>query len=178
MPVATPDDTPDASPPRTDYGEIRALFVKGFTLKDLAQRYGLKYESLRSRSSRERWAHTVAVARHTVAQGVNMALRERATGWVGKIDSYVNRHLEHLATLDPSATDPKTLKTLVETAEIVDRMARRTYGLDEQNTPGATHLHVHAAAPPVATDGLADCRVIDLTPVKQAEPVSSEPSPD
>lgn len=157
-----------------DYDEIKALYVKGISLKDLADKYGLDYASLRVKASRDKWSATLAQARQMLSQTVNRDLQLKASGWLARMDSYVNRTMDSVERRDPDSLEIKDFKMLVETAKIVNDMARPTYGLNDGQQHQTNILVVPDAAHHAASR-LPGGQVIDVQPLADATTTPAQP---
>lgn len=144
----------------TPWDEIRALHVKGMSLRDISTKYGLSYTAIRSRSSREKWCNSVAVARHYVAQGATDSLMRSAGEWVGKIDRTVHAALDNVMQKGLHKLTLRDLSVALDCADKANRIARQTYGLDAD---GSTHkVQVNVAVLGNATAVASNNDVIDI----------------
>jgi hypothetical protein len=145
MAVATADATTDTP---IDWDELRALHVKGISLSDLSKRYNVSYTALRSRSSREKWCNTVALARDAVTQCATDDLQASVRSWLGKIDQWGHKVLDSYMKRDPDGLNPKTLQELVSGVKVLNDTFRSNAGLDKQESgkPASLTINVNTGA--------------------------------
>ena len=160
MGVDTANDTEVEQGRIVPWDEIRALHVKGMTLRDIANKYDISYGALRSRSSREKWCNSVSVARHFVAQGATDALMRSAGEWVGKIDRTVHAALDNVMQKGLHKLTLRDLSVALDCADKANRIARQTYGLDAD---GSSHkVQVNVAVLGNASAVASNSDVIDI----------------
>lgn len=126
MPAATQSPQPATA----DWTELRALHVKGISLKELSDTYGISYTALRSRSSREKWCNTVAKARDHVLQAATDDLTASANSWISKIDKIVHQSVDNVLAQGLNHLGLKDLSLALDCAQKVNQIARQTYNLD------------------------------------------------
>jgi hypothetical protein len=166
--------TANPQPVTLDWDEIRALHVKGMSLKDLSDRYGISYTALRSRSSREKWCNTVAMARNTVTQVATEALAKSATSWISKLDTAVHAALDNVMAKGLHKLGLRDLQVALDCVEKSNRVARLNYGLDSENAsrPRVTvNLAVMARGADHADHALP---AFDTTPIVDVDTVTSD----
>jgi len=108
------------------------MYVKGLPAKQIAEQTGISFAALRQRIRREHWDADVTKAVTAMSHAVTRSLEQSATHWVAEIDGFVRDALQAIKRRDKNSLAIKDLKTLIETAELADRMARRTYRLDNE----------------------------------------------
>jgi hypothetical protein len=130
-----------------DWAELRALHCKGLGLRELSEKYGISYDRVRAKSSREKWRHTVTKANNAVTQAVTDELADFAGRHVRKVIGLADKSMDKLLTelaKDPSLT---TLEKIVGVANTLDQLGRRTAGLDKQadNKPASLTINVNTS---------------------------------
>lgn len=139
------------------WDELKAAFVKGVTLPDLARQYGINYSALRARALRHGWRTDAAKAASAMQQSITTTLAERGGSWAHRIGTVLERHLSFLEKADPAALKLRDYEGLVRVLEVVDKMGRRTFKLDDENASPRTSINVcfsaagHGYQPQAAT---------------------------
>jgi hypothetical protein len=152
-PVAT-QGQPDA--PR-DWGTLRALFVKGMTLKEISDQFNIAYSTVKARSAREKWATTVARADDAIVQTVTKGLADSASRFIGRIDSAVHASLDNLERKGMNKLGLRDLQIALDCMDKANRIARSNYGLDKQGAASASvSIHLTANAKPHLTGSIID----------------------
>lgn len=153
-----------------DWAHMRALFVKGLSLAELARQTGVPLGTIKARSHREKWATTVAEADRHINRLATERLAESATRWLDKIDGAVHASLDNVIGKGLGKLGLKDLQIALDCAEKANRIARQNYGLDAGNA-ASPRVQVQVQVLTQAAQSLSafDSDVIDLEPVKQIE---------
>jgi hypothetical protein len=173
--VATADAT-IATP--IDWDELRALHVKGISLSDLSKRYNVSYTALRSRSSREKWCNTVALARDAVTQCATDDLQASVRSWLGKIDQWGHKVLDSYMKRDPDGLNPKTLQELVSGVKVLNDTFRSNAGLDKQadNKPASLTINVNTGASQAPLGQVIDAELVSEQASEPAQLADAPPA--
>lgn len=113
-----------------DWSDMRALYVKGLSLTELARRTGVPLGTIKARSSREKWATTVALAESHVNRIATEELADSAGRWVRRIDKAVHSGLDNVMRKGLDKLSLRDLQVALDCVEKANRIARPNYGLD------------------------------------------------
>jgi uncharacterized protein YjcR len=143
-----------------NWSELRALYVKGVQLSDLSRQTGIPIGTIKARSSREKWATTVAKAEQQVQRIATEQLADSASRWLTRLDKVVHDSLDNLEEKGVRKLNLKDLQLALDCAEKANRVARQTYGLDSDNAsrPRVT-VNVAVLGDKVSSQ---DARVMDV----------------
>jgi len=131
--------------------QAKIAFASGsIGLRELARKMNIPAGTMLARASREGWTKDIEAAKRasegeqslaikpTVLQSVAESIQERAARHVQRIAGISERVVDHLETMQGA----EVLDSIHE-VEKFDRMARRTYGLrDDQPTGGTLALNI------------------------------------
>jgi hypothetical protein len=126
-----------------DWGEMRALHVKGLSLTDLSKRFGISYSTVKSRAHREKWDATVAKANDAIVQSATRDLTASANHWIGRIDKLMHAGLDNVERKGIDNIGLRELDLALSCAEKANRIARSNYGLDKQAANATTNVQVN-----------------------------------
>lgn len=141
---------------------IRVEFSHGATIVQLAERYGVNEGTLKKRSQRENWmslrpeTHATKVSPALIEgarlQGITLAERGQA---------YAARMFEKASKLAESANikEVRSVKDL----EIIDKIARRSAGLDTADVQINTVIGMGG----MADDPILEAQTVDITPLPE-----------
>lgn len=123
----------------------REAVVAGLTVREAAQRFGLNYEAVKRRASREKWPTTARIREaanqsrrgitEAATQAVVASMNARGQRYLGKLANASERFAA-LAE-DMSAED---LLSRARSIETLDKVARRTFGMNDESTQQTTIL--------------------------------------
>ncbi|MEI6070331.1 MAG: hypothetical protein WCS31_00945 [Verrucomicrobiae bacterium] len=129
----------------------RESVLAGLTIREASDRFGLNYEAAKRRASREGWMTPARVRREVAqvrlqtsaaaAQAVAATLAERGQAYLGKLASVS----EKFASRAESMT-PEELLTRARSIETLDKVARRTFALNDDTSQTTTILGVMGIA--------------------------------
>ena len=127
-------------PISADWGALKALYLKGMTLPDIARQTGVSYVALRTRAWRKNWKSLAAKAEEGLQQVATLTLAERGKSWAGRVADLMEKRLSHLEKLDASKLKISDLEALTRLTDLTDKTARRTFGLDSEESSGPTTM--------------------------------------
>ena len=154
--------------------EIEALFCAGHTSKAIGDEYGVCANTIRKRSLRENWPTVGNLKRQAASLLAKAHEAELGSLSDNPVDALVARvadqkitHQNAVLDITAAATakmkkelsDPKSSFKLIKSAhdfELVDRVARRNLGLDQEDLGSGLSVNITAFSTPP-------------TPMKQAE---------
>ena len=123
-----------------DWDGLKALYLKGMTLKDIARQNHVSYVALRTRAWRKNWKGVAAKAEEGLQQVATLTLTERGKPWAGRVADLMEKRLSHLEQLDASKLKISDLEALTRLTDLTDKTARRTFGLDSGEALGPQQL--------------------------------------
>ena len=118
-------------PLKVDWNAIRASYMQGHALVDVASAHGVSYGAIRARSARENWTRDQEIVTAKVSQAVTVTLEEKARVWTNTLVDVVEKHLDHIKTVEPGQLKLSEFETLTRILGNTDATARRTFGLDK-----------------------------------------------
>lgn len=159
-----------------DYDSAKILHAKGLTIKQISDETGIPYDPLLKYAQRHEWTSDRTKAVQKLSDNVQAQLIERSTGHLLKMSGFADKALDNLLTRPIADMPLDDLQTLAQVADTFDRIARRTYGLDQQ---GTSHQHVHLGLLVGSSTGLAsNSNILDVevVPAEQASKPSEQAS--
>lgn len=130
-----------------DYDAAKALLLKGLNLKQISDQLSIPYAALQQTARRHKWQTDRHRVRQVVSDHVESNLTAQATRWVERISSKATETLDALSTYDfASKVHQLKPEEWLRSLETLDRLARRTYGLDEQQGGGRPGVMVQVNA--------------------------------
>ena len=121
------------------WAEIRTAYASGIGLREIARNMGIPEGTVLARSKRERWTREIQNAKALVkredsafvvtpVEAVAATLAERGQRHLKRIAGVSERGVDHIETMD----GPEILN-FVDQIEKLDKVARRTLGLKDDN---------------------------------------------
>jgi hypothetical protein len=123
--------------PNETWEQVKTAFAAGIGLREIARSMGLSEGTVLSHANREGWTREIQSAK-TLAkrkdaapsvspvQAVAMSMQQRGERHVERIAGVSERGLDHIETMD----GPEILDS-VDQIEKLDKVARRTFGLND-----------------------------------------------
>ena len=137
------------------WDQVKTAFVSGIGLREIARNMGISPGTILSRASREGWTGEIHSAKALVKRedtlvvsplkAVAMTMQQRGERHVERMAGVSERGVDHIETMD----GPEILKS-VDQIEKLDKVARRTFGLndDDAYNPNAVINIAMLAIPP------------------------------
>jgi hypothetical protein len=115
----------------------RLLIASGFTIGEAANKLGVSYEALKRRHSREKWLNPKRAAKAADKKIIERATEITADSLADQAREYQRRLSNVAARFSASAEqmDSDELLKAARAIETLDRVSRRTLGLDDQEKP-------------------------------------------
>ncbi len=121
------------------WGEIRTAYASGIGLREIARNMGIPEGTVLARAKREGWTREIQNAKALVKredptlavtpiEAVATTLAERGQRHLKRIAGVSERGVDHIETMD----GPEILNS-VDQIERLDKVARRTFGLKDDN---------------------------------------------
>lgn len=129
-----------------DWHGIRLLFATGTTLEEISENTKIPIGTLHARSSREGWGkdrervEALAVEAREKTQALIASMPQRGQNWVHRVAQQTDRAM-NIIEQEPIET-LADVKKVTGVLDSVDRVARRSYGLDEENAANKTIVNL------------------------------------
>jgi hypothetical protein len=127
--------------------QIKTAHASGIGLREIARNMGIPAGTILSRAKRESWTREIQSAKAlakregaviaTPVEAVAMSMQRRGERHVERMAGVSERGVDHIETMD----GPGILRSIDE-IEKLDKVARRTYGLDDTQATGQITLNV------------------------------------
>jgi hypothetical protein len=122
---------------KSTWAEIRTAYASGIGLREIARNMGIPEGTILSHAKREGWTRQIvsskALAKReeaplavTPVEAVAMSMQQRGERHLERMAGVSERGVAHIETMD----GPEILNS-VEQIEKLDKVARRTFGLDD-----------------------------------------------
>ena len=111
------------------------MYATGTPLSKIAEATGIKLGTLCAESARKGWTQDrqkvqeLVTERAAEAQEIVLTMKEKAEQWPSRVAEIANKGLKVLELEQPATLNE--VNKLVGVLDKVDRVARRSYGLDE-----------------------------------------------
>ena len=119
--------------------QVETAYASGIGLREIARNLGIPEGTVLARAKREGWTQHIQSAKAlakrddsmlavTPAQAVSMSMQHRGERHIERMAGVSERGVDHIETMD----GPQILKS-VDQIEKLDKVARRTFGLKDDN---------------------------------------------
>lgn len=136
--------------PASTWSEIRVAYASGIGLRELARNAGIPPGTILSRAKREGWTRQVQSAKalacppaaplaRTTSDAVATTMAERGQRHLQRVAGIVERTLPAVEAMAPSEVLDR-----VEDFDRLDRIGRRTFGLDETGS-GVARISIYGS---------------------------------
>lgn len=166
-----------------DWAPIKRDWNNGIAVAEIREKYGIGLSSIYSQAKRHRWTRRETIIRGktvpvnptavagkavekaietTVSQqvpAIQQAVREKLNAWFQKVLVTTDRLHKQVDEMSEGRLEVEEIKSLSSSLETVDRVARRTFGLD---SPAGSAVSVFSVSAPVVS-----CPVIDVEPIPE-----------
>ncbi len=129
--------TPRRKLTSSQWAEFRTAHASGIGLRELARNAGIAPGTVLSRAKRERWTQRIESARTlarqsppstaAVSDAAAATMAERGQRHLQRVAGIVEKTVPHVESMEPGA-----ILDRIEDLDRLDRIGRRTYGLDDQ----------------------------------------------
>ena len=131
--------------PESTWAEIRTAYASGIGLREIARNMGISEGTVLARANREGWTQQIQSAKSlikreasvTPVEAVSASMQQRGERHLGRMAGVSERGVDHIETMD----GPEILDS-VDQIEKLDKVARRTFGLDDIPPGGHFTLNV------------------------------------
>jgi hypothetical protein len=133
---------------KSTWAEIRTAYASGIGLREIARNMGIPEGTVLARAKREGWTREIQNAKALVkredsalaltpVEAVAATLAERGQRHLKRMAGVSERGVDHIETMD----GPEILNS-VDQIEKLDKVARRTFRLDDNPLPAGFSLNV------------------------------------
>jgi hypothetical protein len=133
---------------KSTWAEIRTAYASGIGLREIARNMGIPEGTVLARAKREGWTRQIesskALAKRedapltvTPVEAVAMSMQQRGERHLERMAGVSERGVDHIETMD----GPEILNS-VDQIEKLDKVARRTFRLDDNPLPAGFTLNV------------------------------------
>ena len=136
--------------PNSTWAELRTAHASGIGLRELARNMNIPAGTVLARAKREGWTRQIqsakSIARQSspaavaVVDAVAVTMQQRGQRHLQRMAGVVERTLPHVETMEPGEVLDR-----VEDIDRLDKVARRTYGLDANEGAGVVGLNILSA---------------------------------
>src|SRR6266480_2416094 len=124
------------------WSEIRTAYASGIGLREIARNLGIRAGAVLSHAKREGWTREIQNAKALVkredaspavtpVEAVAMSMQQRGERHIDRMAGASERAVDHIETMD----GPEILNS-VDQIEKLDKVARRTFGLNDVSVSG------------------------------------------
>lgn len=159
-----------------DYDTAKLLKLKGLSYKQISDQIGIPYEALKRYGIRHGWDNARDKIDKIVSQTVTEQLITQSGAHLLKMSSVAGQALDQVAQEVAALPSLDALEKLARVADVFDRIARRTYGLDAQQQHMRTNVQVNIGTSRHA--GIADRSAFDDVIEVHSEPVNIDRDED
>lgn len=159
-----------------DWTFAYALFLKEFTAKEIAEKLGQKLPCIAAHINRHKWVEKRNKLREELQITANHSVRGSAAQAVTQVDAVIEKYKNSvISVLNPAIAQLekkgkrnlslKDIDVLSRALETLDKVGRRTHGLDAENGRSQIGLRqtIVIQAPPSATVNVSS-QVVDISP--------------
>jgi len=122
---------------KSTWAEIRTAYASGIGLREIARNMGIPAGTVLARAKREDWTREIQTAKAlakredsalavTAAEAVAVSMAQRGERHRERMAGVSERAVDHVETMDGHQ-----ILARVDQIEKLDKLARRTFGLDE-----------------------------------------------
>ena len=127
---------------KATWAEIRTAYASGIGLREIARNMGIAAGTILARAKREGWTREIQNAKAltkredtaltvTPIKAVAMSMQQRGERHIERMAGVSERGVDHIETME----GPEIIN-FVDQKEKLDKVARRTFGLDETGHGG------------------------------------------
>jgi hypothetical protein len=117
--------------------QIKTAYASGIGLREIARNMGIPAGTVLARAKREGWSKQIQSAKAlakredtspavTPFEAVSASMHQRGERHVGRVANIVEKTLPHVEAMEPGAIFDR-----IDDVDKVDRIGRRTFGLNE-----------------------------------------------
>jgi hypothetical protein len=139
--------------PESTWAEIRTAYASGIGLREIARNMNIPEGTVLARAKREGWTQQIQSAKAltkredapvvTATEAVAITMQQRGERHLERMAGVSERAVDHIETMD----GPEILNS-VDEIETLDKIARRTFRLDDIQQAGGLTLNILNAVMP------------------------------
>jgi hypothetical protein len=133
---------------KSTWAEIHTAYASGIGLREIARNMGLAEGTVLARAKREGWTRQIEPSKTlakreetplaiTPVEAVAMSMQQRGERHIERMAGVSERGVDHIGTMDGPA-----ILNSVDQIEKLDKVARRTFGLKDDNLSGHFTLNM------------------------------------
>jgi hypothetical protein len=122
--------------------QVKTAYASGIGLREIARNMSIPEGTVLARAKRESWTQQIQNAKALVKredtatavtpfEAVSASIQQRGERHVGRMANIVEKTLPHV-----EAMQPDTILDCIDDVDTLDKVARRTFGLDTENGNG------------------------------------------
>jgi hypothetical protein len=126
---------------RSDWEQIKTAYASGVSLREIARNMRIPEGTVLARAKREEWTREIQSAKSlakreeapvvTATEAVAMSMQRRGERHLERMAGVSERGVDHIETMN----GPEILDS-VDQIETLDKVARRTFGLSDDDSHG------------------------------------------
>jgi hypothetical protein len=125
---------------KSTWAEIRTAYASGIGLREIARNMGIPAGTVLARATREGWSRQVnnakALAKRDEAaitpfEAASATMQQRGERHLGRMANIVEKTMPHVEAMEPG-----TILDRVDDVEKLDKVARRTFGISDDDVHG------------------------------------------
>ena len=151
--------------PASQWAEIRTAYAAGIGLREMARKLGIPAGTVLARAKREHWTGQLQKARTlagremqsdaiSVMQSAAMTMAERGKRHVERMAGVAEKVMPHVESMEAGA-----ILDRIEDVDRLDKLARRTYGLEDGNRHGGISLTLNCLDPSMLREDVIEASV-------------------
>ena len=124
------------------WDQIKAAYAAGIGLREIARKMNVPEGTVLARAKREGWTQQIQTAKALVkrqeaslaitpVQAVAMSMQQRGERHLGRMANIVEKTIPHVEAMEPGA-----ILDRVDDVEKLDKVARRTFGISDDDVHG------------------------------------------
>jgi len=128
------------------WDQIKAAYAAGIGLREIARKMNVPEGTVLARAKREGWTQQIQTAKALVkrqeaslaitpVQAVAMSMQQRGERHLGRMANIVEKTIPHVEAMEPGA-----ILDRVDDVEKLDKVARRTFGISDDDVHGSNVL--------------------------------------
>ncbi len=128
------------------WDQIKAAYAAGIGLREIARKMNVPEGTVLARAKREGWTQQIQTAKALVkreeaslaitpVQAVAMSMQQRGERHLGRMANIVEKTMPHVEAMEPGA-----ILDRVDDVEKLDKVARRTFGISDDDVHGSNVL--------------------------------------
>ena len=132
--------------PESTWAEIRTAYASSIGLREIARNMGIPAGTVLARAKREGWSqqreNAKALAKRddaakvvTPFEATSATMQQRGERHLGRMANIVEKTIPHVEAMEPSA-----ILDRVDDVETLDKVARRTFGISDDDVHGNNFL--------------------------------------